>query len=130
MACPHIALLDPRTGRLLWRKDKFIDADALIEKVSDFCSRYSLEEGGALPTAAPTAPAAAPPPIAMPRADSSASSAHVDGVSEEDALAAAIAASLEPVALDSPGRETERTLAPADGAAQHQIDAGRAAHAE
>lgn len=40
---PHIALLDPRTGRLLWRRDKFMGADAMTEKVSDFCSRYSLE---------------------------------------------------------------------------------------
>ncbi|KAL3816616.1 hypothetical protein ACHAXA_000740 [Cyclostephanos tholiformis] len=51
---PHIAIIDPRTGSLLWRKEGWTQVDPLtaeqfVEIASDFCSRHSFDK---LPTAA------------------------------------------------------------------------------
>lgn len=45
---PHIAIIDPRTGRLLWRKDGWtqltpMNAEAFAEVAMDFCSRNSFD---------------------------------------------------------------------------------------
>jgi hypothetical protein len=51
---PHLAILDPRTGSLLWRKEGWtqvnpLSAEQFVEIASDFCSRHSFDK---LPTAA------------------------------------------------------------------------------
>jgi hypothetical protein len=51
---PHLAILDPRTGSLLWRKEGWtqvnpLTAEQFVEIASDFCSRHSFDK---LPTAA------------------------------------------------------------------------------
>ena len=51
---PHLAILDPRTGSLLWRKEGWtqvnpLTAEQFVEIASDFCSRHSFDK---LPMAA------------------------------------------------------------------------------
>jgi len=51
---PHLAIIDPRTGSLLWRKEGWAQVDPLtaeqfVEIASDFCSRHSFNK---LPMAA------------------------------------------------------------------------------
>lgn len=51
---PHLAILDPRTGSLLWRKEGWtqvnpLTAEQFVEIASDFCSTHSFDK---LPTAA------------------------------------------------------------------------------
>lgn len=45
---PHVALIDPRTGRSCWQKTGFVSAEFLCEKISDFCSRSTCldDDGG------------------------------------------------------------------------------------
>jgi hypothetical protein len=55
---PHISIIDPRTGRLIWRKEGWTQQNPLTaadfaEKVIDFCSQHSLDEP-------PTAPGKLP----------------------------------------------------------------------
>ena len=45
---PHVAIIDPRTGRLLWRKEGWtqvdpLRADTFAEMAMDFCSRNSFD---------------------------------------------------------------------------------------
>jgi hypothetical protein len=45
---PHISILDPRTGRLIWRKEGWtqqnpVTAESFAEMAMDFCSRNSFE---------------------------------------------------------------------------------------
>lgn len=45
---PHISIIDPRTGRLLWRKEGWtqqnpVTAETFAEMAMDFCSRNSLD---------------------------------------------------------------------------------------
>ena len=51
---PHLAIIDPRTGSLLWRKEGWtqvnpLTAEQFVEIASDFCSRHSFDK---MPTAA------------------------------------------------------------------------------
>jgi len=51
---PHLAIIDPRTGSLLWRKESWtqvnpLTAEQFVEIASDFCSRHSFDK---LPMAA------------------------------------------------------------------------------
>jgi len=57
---PHIAILDPRTGRLLWRKEGWMQenpftATQFAEMATDFCSKNTFDR----PPQAPRAAAAA-----------------------------------------------------------------------
>ena len=56
---PHVALIDPRTGRLCWQRTGFVGAELLCEKISDFCSRsnstFDDEGDGALSLDSPCA---------------------------------------------------------------------------
>ncbi|KAL7462170.1 hypothetical protein ACHAXS_002559 [Conticribra weissflogii] len=45
---PHLGILDPRTGKLLWRKEGWtqveaVTAEMFVEMASDFCSRHSFD---------------------------------------------------------------------------------------
>ena len=51
---PHLAILDSRTGSLIWRKEGWtqvnpLTAEQFVEIASDFCSRHSFDK---MPTAA------------------------------------------------------------------------------
>ncbi|CAM9563536.1 unnamed protein product [Phaeothamnion confervicola] len=90
---PHIAIVDPRTGRQMWQHTGFIEAAQLVENLVNFSGAHSLESN-------------APPP--RPRAGSSASASRAAGAaangpprprpmserSEEEQMAVALAASL------------------------------------
>jgi len=92
---PHIAIIDPRTRRLLWKKEGWtqqnpMTADTFAEIAMDFCSRHSFDK-----------PPAAPRPGGGGRATSSSSSAAaskkpaaMENMSEEEQLQAAMRASL------------------------------------
>lgn len=54
---PHVAIIDPRTGRLMWKKEGWtqqnpMTAAMFAESATDFCSRHSLDEPPMLPRAA------------------------------------------------------------------------------
>ena len=85
---PHIAILDPRTGRLLWRKEGWTQenpftATDFAEKATDFCSRNSFDR-------APQAPRPA-------KAVAGANKRPVKEMSEEEQMQAAMKASMEEV---------------------------------
>jgi len=47
-AYPHVAIIDPRTSRLMWRREGWtqenpMTAENFAETAADFCSRHSLE---------------------------------------------------------------------------------------
>ena len=47
-AYPHVAIIDPRTGRLLWKKEGWtqqnpMTAEEFVQAASDFCSRHSFD---------------------------------------------------------------------------------------
>jgi hypothetical protein len=57
---PHIAIIDPRTRRLMWKKEgwtqeKPMTAELFAETAMDFCSRHSFDK----PPVAPRPPGAA-----------------------------------------------------------------------
>mmetsp|Transcript_36259 Transcript_36259/g.54128 ORF Transcript_36259/g.54128 Transcript_36259/m.54128 type:complete len:481 (-) Transcript_36259:358-1800(-) len=84
MDYPHVAILDPRTGRSLWKKEGWtqerpLTAERFAESAMDFCSRHSFDE----------------PPRAGPRATGPAAKSSKPQMSaEEQQLQAALAASL------------------------------------
>lgn len=86
---PHIAIIDPRTGRLMWKKEGWtqenpVTAETFAEMAMDFCSRNSFDR----PPQAPRPPGAkAPPPKQKP----------LHELSEEEQLQAAMRASMEDV---------------------------------
>lgn len=86
---PHLAIIDPRTGRLLWRKEGWtqenpLTAELFAEMAMDFCSRNSFDRP---PTAhrPPNANGAATRPSKRPMHE----------MSEDEQLQAAMRASLE-----------------------------------
>ncbi|KAL3795158.1 hypothetical protein HJC23_007386, partial [Cyclotella cryptica] len=86
---PHIAILDPRTGSLLWKKEGWtqvnpLTAEQFVEIASDFCSRHSFDKKP-IPSrlAGPTSSAA-----------TSSNKRPIQELSEEEQLQAAIRASM------------------------------------
>lgn len=48
-AYPHVAIIDPRTGRLLWKKEGWtmqnpLTPEQFVQAASDFCSRHSFDK--------------------------------------------------------------------------------------
>jgi hypothetical protein len=87
---PHIAIIDPRTGRLLWRKEGWtqvnpLTAEIFAETAMDFCSRNSFDRPPQAPR--PAAGAAAGRPAKRPMHE----------MSEAEQLQAAMRASMEDV---------------------------------
>lgn len=85
---PHLAIIDPRTGRLMWRKEGWtqqnpMTAESFAEIAMDFCSRNSFDR----PPTAPRPPngAAASRPTKRPMHE----------MSEDEQLQAAMRASLQ-----------------------------------
>lgn len=96
---PHLAIIDPRTGRSLWKREgwtqeKPFTAEQFAEMAMDFCSRHSFDKEPLAPSKKSAAAASASP---------------VSGngerkrpfMSEEEQLQAAMAASLKPGAVAS-----------------------------
>ena len=86
---PHISIIDPRTGRLMWRKEGWtqqnaLTADTFAEIAMDFCSRNSFDR----PPQAPRPPANASAAI------SSTPAKRMHEMSEEEQLQAAMQASM------------------------------------
>eukprot|EP00581_Thalassiosira_minuscula_P007837 CAMPEP_0183705892 /NCGR_PEP_ID=MMETSP0737-20130205/2863_1 /TAXON_ID=385413 /ORGANISM="Thalassiosira miniscula, Strain CCMP1093" /LENGTH=609 /DNA_ID=CAMNT_0025933155 /DNA_START=257 /DNA_END=2086 /DNA_ORIENTATION=+ len=102
---PHLAIIDPRTGSLLWRKEGWtqvnpLTAEQFVEIASDFCSRHSFDK---LPTAARHAYANGVPLGAASSSNDSGSRPAANGnnkrpiheLTEEEQLQAAIRASMQ-----------------------------------
>jgi hypothetical protein len=104
---PHIAIIDPRTGSLLWRKEGWtqvnpLTAEQFVEIASDFCSRHSFDK---LPTAARHTYASGVPLVSgtlSPSIDgggnrrpSSGDKRPIHELTEEEQLQAAIRASIQ-----------------------------------
>lgn len=89
---PHIAILDPRTGRLMWKKENWTQVNPLLagdfaQIASDFCSRHSFD--------AP--PRAAPMPVKASNGTTVSNSTNkrpIESLTEDEQLQAAIAASM------------------------------------
>ena len=93
---PHVGIIDPRTGRLVWRREgwtqeKPMTAEVFAEHAMDFCSRNSFDR----------------PPVAPRPGSSSVSSARpakrpMHEMTEDEQLQAAMRASMEDVCVESP----------------------------
>jgi UBX domain-containing protein 7 len=86
MEYPHIGIIDPRTGRLLWKKEGWtqenpMTADSFAEIAMDFCSRNSFDR----PPQAPRPPGA--PAVVRP-------AKRMHEMSEDEQLQAAMQASM------------------------------------
>lgn len=93
---PHLAIVDPRTGRSLWKREgwtqeKPFSAEKFAEMAMDFCSRHSFDRE---PLAPSKKPAAAP--AADSGNDNGSGERKRPFMSEEEQLQAAMAASLKP----------------------------------
>eukprot|EP00529_Nitzschia_sp_RCC80_P022708 CAMPEP_0113509438 /NCGR_PEP_ID=MMETSP0014_2-20120614/37578_1 /TAXON_ID=2857 /ORGANISM="Nitzschia sp." /LENGTH=496 /DNA_ID=CAMNT_0000405273 /DNA_START=92 /DNA_END=1582 /DNA_ORIENTATION=+ /assembly_acc=CAM_ASM_000159 len=82
---PHVAIIDPRTRRLLWKKEGWtqqnpLTASQFAEMAMDFCSRHSFDK----PPQAPRSSGASSRPAKRP----------VQEMSEDEQLQAAMRASL------------------------------------
>jgi hypothetical protein len=59
-AFPHVGIIDPRTGRLMWRKEGWTQQDnpmtceTFAELAADFCSRHSFDKPPVAPKQQPT----------------------------------------------------------------------------
>jgi len=83
-AFPHLAILDPRTGRLMWRKEGWsqvnpMTAEMFAEVAADFCSHHSFDKPPTAPRQSASSPRAKRP---------------IQELSEEEQLQAAIRASM------------------------------------
>mmetsp|Transcript_12156 Transcript_12156/g.17589 ORF Transcript_12156/g.17589 Transcript_12156/m.17589 type:complete len:597 (+) Transcript_12156:178-1968(+) len=101
-AYPHVAIIDPRTGRLMWKKEGWtqvnpMTAEMFAETAADFCSRHSFDKpptaskrssnGTTTTTAASTSSASQPNNSQNKRRP-------IQDLSEEQQLQAAIRASM------------------------------------
>ncbi|KAJ8614262.1 hypothetical protein CTAYLR_001125 [Chrysophaeum taylorii] len=63
---PHLAVVDPRTGRRLWMREGVVSAEQLVEALSDVCDRHSMDDAPRQPppktTTIPKPPEPSRPP--------------------------------------------------------------------
>eukprot|EP00536_Pseudo-nitzschia_multiseries_P002588 jgi/Psemu1/251809/estExt_Genewise1Plus.C_340164 len=90
---PHVGIIDPRTRRLMWKKEGWsqqnpLTAEQFAEFAMDFCSRHSFDK----PPQAPR------PPGAAAKASSRPAKRPMHEMSEEEQLQAAMRASLQEIA--------------------------------
>ena len=100
---PHLAIIDPRTGSLLWRKEGWtqvnpLTAEQFVEIASDFCSKHSFDK---MPMAARNAYGSGGVPLGAgvggggsSSNDSSPKKRPIHELTEEEQLQAAIRASM------------------------------------
>ena len=91
---PHIGIIDPRTRRLMWKKEGWTQQNAMTaelfaETAMDFCSRHSFDK----PPQAPRPSGAAGRPTKRPMHE----------MSEDEQLQAAMRASLKEATADDGG---------------------------
>jgi len=98
MCYPHIAIIDPRTGRLMWKREGWtaenpFTATDFAEKAADFCSHHSFDK-------APMAPRGSMPGsfggAGLKTSITSVTSSSTTEMTEDQQLAAAIQASMNP----------------------------------
>jgi hypothetical protein len=111
---PHIAIIDPRTGRSLWKKEgwtqeKPFSAEQFAEMAMDFCSRHSFDKP---PLGPSKKPAAVPGQGPAPGSANGHGERKRPFMSEQEQLQAAMAASLKPG--DAPDDDAENAGAEAD----------------
>jgi len=90
---PHIGIIDPRTGRLLWRKEGWtlenpVTAETFAEMAMDFCSRNSFDRP-------PQAPRPGGAGVSCPSRVSQ--KRPVQEMTEDEQMAAAMRASMEDI---------------------------------
>ena len=95
---PHISMIDPRTGRLLWKKEGWtqenpLSAESFAEIAMDFCSRNSLDRPPQAPRPQPTSQSSSSP--TQQDATLNGGTPNVDAMTEEEQLQAAVKASME-----------------------------------
>jgi hypothetical protein len=100
---PHIAIIDPRTRRLMWKKEGWtqenpMTAELFAEMAMDFCSRHSFDK-----------PPVAPRPNANGAAAGKPKKRPMTEMSEDEQLKAAMRASLEDVTTAAGGGEDNDT---------------------
>mmetsp|Transcript_4862 Transcript_4862/g.8938 ORF Transcript_4862/g.8938 Transcript_4862/m.8938 type:complete len:650 (+) Transcript_4862:80-2029(+) len=117
---PHLGILDPRTGKLLWRKEGWtqveaVTAEMFVEMASDFCSRHSFDRMPTLGGGSGRGRPAGYGSGGNTASGSGGSSSHpmdvdarsgkrpIHELSEEEQLQAAIRASMQPDNNDSNG---------------------------
>ena len=86
---PHVGIIDPRTRRLMWKKEgwtqqKPLTAETFAETAMDFCSRHSFDK-----------PPVAPRPASNGSAATIPSKRPMHEMSEDEQLQAAMRASLQ-----------------------------------
>lgn len=102
---PHLAIIDPRTGSLLWRKEGWtqvnpLSAEQFVEIASDFCSQHSFDK---MPMAArnaysngiPLGAAASPNNESSSNRPANSNKRPIHELTEEEQLQAAIRASMQ-----------------------------------
>ena len=121
---PHLAIIDPRTGSLLWRKEGWtqvnpLTAEQFVEIASDFCSRHSFDK---LPTAARHAYAngdvGASAAISSLTRPSSGEKRPIHELTEEEQLQAAIQASMRNTNEDDSDDDNVEVIKAAVGGAK------------
>ena len=107
---PHISIIDPRTGRLMWRKEGWtqqnaLTADTFAEIAMDFCSRNSFDR----PPQAPRPPVNASSTAASSSSPSSSTTPakRMHEMSEEEQLQAAMRASMTEAGSTAPSDSTD-----------------------
>jgi len=107
MDYPHIGIIDPRTGRLMWRKEGWTQenpmrSDTFAEMAMDFCSRNSFDR----PPQAPRPGGGSTRPTKRPMHE----------MSEDEQLQAAMRASMTDIKTEDDEVETmeEDTKPPAE----------------
>lgn len=90
---PHVGIIDPRTRRLMWKKEGWtqqnpLTAERFAEIAMDFCSRHSFDR----PPQAPRPPSSG---NAAPKASGLPAKRPMHEMTEEEQLQAAMRASLE-----------------------------------
>jgi UBX domain-containing protein 7 len=100
---PHVAIIDPRTGRLLWRKEGWtqqnpLRAETFAEMVMDFCSRNSFDRPPQAPKGPPRGAAAAAVSRPVKRS--------VQDMTEDEQLQEAMRASMEDASSPRPSQDS------------------------
>ncbi|KAL7540505.1 hypothetical protein ACHAXR_010170 [Thalassiosira sp. AJA248-18] len=120
---PHLAIIDPRTGSLLWRKEGWtqvnpLTAEQFVEIASDFCSRHSFDK---MPMAARHAYT-----NGVPLGAAASSSSNGNELTEEEQLQAAIRASMaEDAAAGAGDEEDNDEVQVVDGSSMGDDDDGK-----
>lgn len=104
MDYPHIAIIDPRTGRLLWRREGWtqqnpVTSEFFAEMAMDFCSRNSFDRAPQPPRPPNTGIASSEASLPAKR--------QMTELSEDEQMKAAMKASMEAIDVDDDENENE-----------------------